>query len=479
MDRYQESGGVSSAPNPVVGATNQHFTDGDALTPATIPGAYWFEMVTESLRNVLTAAGLTPNNTDFTLLQKAILNMASDPVGTLKNLGGAYAADTLVTFPNNSVWLAVNNKLLKTNPVVAAATKDFEGIQWYDPTFSTGAPAVDTVGSPVTTTASNGNSIVICCNGSNTQLVKSTDDGATFSAITVDGASTAHISAVAFVTGTTWVAASSDGSQFNVYVSTNDGTSWTKSTYAQTGMAPYVRIDVLNSSEVMVIGGPAGSGTSGQGTFFVYSANAGSTWATKTIPMPSGWGGGAGTPYNLSSRMVKVGSVYMISSNMIHGSYQNYYWTSTDLTTWTERVPPNTSFGGTWLASNGTIAITNDGWITSDGINWTKYNVPLGAVYYDPVLAKFLKIVDLNGGTNGSAVSYSTDGIIWSGARSLSTHVGWADMSTVSVRNNKIKGPTYQYGNFGNYNLASTPYVGVVQYGSNAYNTMPSHIRIS
>lgn len=74
MDRVYDSG-VSATPTvvPVAPETGYPIA-GDPLTatPATKPGAYWFYMMTESLRRLIVAAGLTPDHEDLDLVTDAV-----------------------------------------------------------------------------------------------------------------------------------------------------------------------------------------------------------------------------------------------------------------------------------------------------------------------------------------------------------------------------------------------------------------------
>ena len=74
MDRVYDSG-VSATPTdlPVAPETGYPIA-GDPLTatPATKPGAYWFYMMTESLRRLIVDAGLTPDHEDLDLVTDAI-----------------------------------------------------------------------------------------------------------------------------------------------------------------------------------------------------------------------------------------------------------------------------------------------------------------------------------------------------------------------------------------------------------------------
>lgn len=78
-------------------------TDGDALagTPPTVPGAWWFYMVSQSLERVITEAGLTPDFEDLDLLKNAILSMAAAPVVVKQTTSAQdYAPYTQYTFPH-------------------------------------------------------------------------------------------------------------------------------------------------------------------------------------------------------------------------------------------------------------------------------------------------------------------------------------------------------------------------------------------
>ncbi len=89
MDRLFESD-VSATPPalPSPGAAGFPQNGGVSASP-TVPGAYWFHMITESLRNVITGAGLSPDAADLTLLFQSIQVMVNGtatsavPTGTV------------------------------------------------------------------------------------------------------------------------------------------------------------------------------------------------------------------------------------------------------------------------------------------------------------------------------------------------------------------------------------------------------------
>lgn len=74
MDRVFNSGAAASAPTPPASPSTGYATAGNpgTGTPPTEPGPWWFHMITEELRAVIVAAGLTPDHEDLTQLAAAI-----------------------------------------------------------------------------------------------------------------------------------------------------------------------------------------------------------------------------------------------------------------------------------------------------------------------------------------------------------------------------------------------------------------------
>lgn len=77
MERYNQSAGSASAPTAPAAPTNKFFTVGNpgGGTPATVPGEWWFHMLTEELRAVIIEGGLTPDHTSLTQVRDAIKNI--------------------------------------------------------------------------------------------------------------------------------------------------------------------------------------------------------------------------------------------------------------------------------------------------------------------------------------------------------------------------------------------------------------------
>lgn len=85
MDRSylsNTSGSAPTAPGSPATGYPQSGNPGTG-TPATRPGPYWYHMITESLRNLVASAGLTPLYTDLTLVAKAVAKLAGLRTGAL------------------------------------------------------------------------------------------------------------------------------------------------------------------------------------------------------------------------------------------------------------------------------------------------------------------------------------------------------------------------------------------------------------
>lgn len=76
MDRLYAKHTAGSAPFIPAGAESGFPQSGAIGQSPTQVGAYWYHMITESLRNVIVGAGLTPDAGDLTLLAQAISALA-------------------------------------------------------------------------------------------------------------------------------------------------------------------------------------------------------------------------------------------------------------------------------------------------------------------------------------------------------------------------------------------------------------------
>lgn len=77
--RNYKSGAAASPPDAPAAPSNGYPTEGNpgSGVPATNPGPFWYYKIGESLRNIITNAGLTPDDGDLNLLQKAIVKLVS------------------------------------------------------------------------------------------------------------------------------------------------------------------------------------------------------------------------------------------------------------------------------------------------------------------------------------------------------------------------------------------------------------------
>lgn len=72
MDRCFAANTSATPPAVPASPATGYPQSGGAGGSPTQPGAYWYHMITESLRNVIAGAGLTPSASDLTLLDDAI-----------------------------------------------------------------------------------------------------------------------------------------------------------------------------------------------------------------------------------------------------------------------------------------------------------------------------------------------------------------------------------------------------------------------
>lgn len=87
MDRIFESGAAGSPPSAPASPSSGYPTAGNpqTATPATKPGPWWYHQITEELRAVIVAAGLTPDHTDINQLLDALTLLGlQDASETLK-----------------------------------------------------------------------------------------------------------------------------------------------------------------------------------------------------------------------------------------------------------------------------------------------------------------------------------------------------------------------------------------------------------
>lgn len=103
MDRAYEAGAVALAPTAPVTPSIGYPTGGNPLggVPATKPGDWWFHMITEELRALIVAAGLTPSHATVNQVAAAVAAIAKrSELGvdqTYQDMSASRSANTTYT----------------------------------------------------------------------------------------------------------------------------------------------------------------------------------------------------------------------------------------------------------------------------------------------------------------------------------------------------------------------------------------------
>lgn len=95
MDRIYASGASATPPSVPASPSSGYPTAGNpgASVPATKPGEYWYYMITEEIRKVISDAGLTPAGGNVSQLSAAIQQLISN---------GSQPAGTVIYFAKNT-----------------------------------------------------------------------------------------------------------------------------------------------------------------------------------------------------------------------------------------------------------------------------------------------------------------------------------------------------------------------------------------
>lgn len=111
-NRLFDSGASVTPPTAPAAPSAGYPSNGDPLAPVlpTYPGAFWFHQVGESLRNIITRVGRTPNHLNLNLLADSIQDMIEARVGD-------FSIDTGTA----------NAKVVALNPAITAYTGNFGG----------------------------------------------------------------------------------------------------------------------------------------------------------------------------------------------------------------------------------------------------------------------------------------------------------------------------------------------------------------
>lgn len=143
MDRAFSSGASGTPPSAPVSPSTGYATSGNpgTATPATKPGAWWYHMVTEELRQLIVAAGLTPDYTNTSQVAQAVQALiaagaANDYKASVRAATTANIASLAGGTPNtlDGVTLVANDRILVKDQTTASQN----GI-YYVTTLGTGA----------------------------------------------------------------------------------------------------------------------------------------------------------------------------------------------------------------------------------------------------------------------------------------------------------------------------------------------------
>lgn len=93
MDRTYQSGAIGTPPAPPASPSSGYPVHGDPAIsqPPTKPGKYWYYMITEEIRGVITWASLPPDQADVTQLRQAIVKLIAASAKSISIDGAVFA----------------------------------------------------------------------------------------------------------------------------------------------------------------------------------------------------------------------------------------------------------------------------------------------------------------------------------------------------------------------------------------------------
>lgn len=93
MDLRQIQSGASATPPTAPASPSSGFTTAGVpgVSPASVPGPYWYHQISEEMRNILTAAGVTPDYTVLTQLKAALDALYAPAANANTRTGHTYA----------------------------------------------------------------------------------------------------------------------------------------------------------------------------------------------------------------------------------------------------------------------------------------------------------------------------------------------------------------------------------------------------
>lgn len=124
MDRAFSSGASGTPPSAPGSPSTGYATSGNpgTGTPATKPGAWWYHMVTEELRALIVAAGLTPTHTNTAQISQAVQAMIAAGVAQQPSAAAAGTADAITATFTPGITVLKNGMALYVRGAAANAT---------------------------------------------------------------------------------------------------------------------------------------------------------------------------------------------------------------------------------------------------------------------------------------------------------------------------------------------------------------------
>lgn len=134
MDRVFEAGAAAGAPSAPASPSTGYPTSGDPGNgiPATTPGPWWFHMITEELRAVIVAAGMTPDHESLDQLAEAV-----------GSLGGVSVRGVASQLTASASGTNANVQVTAEQIVVADAAGKIRGVSAVNVTIDTSAAGLN------------------------------------------------------------------------------------------------------------------------------------------------------------------------------------------------------------------------------------------------------------------------------------------------------------------------------------------------
>ncbi|MEW6647178.1 MAG: hypothetical protein AB1450_08275 [Pseudomonadota bacterium] len=112
MDPRNYLSGAGATPPAAPGSPSNGYPQSavPGVSPATKPGPFWYYKIGESLRNIITGAGLTPSDTDLAQLEEALRRHAGAHVSLINSnttLGPQHAGLVLVDATSGNVTITL------------------------------------------------------------------------------------------------------------------------------------------------------------------------------------------------------------------------------------------------------------------------------------------------------------------------------------------------------------------------------------